>query len=397
MFEQRVSLFRILGFEVRIDASWLILAILVTWTLAVGLFPAWYPDLAANTYWWMGIVGALGLFVSIIFHELSHSLVARRYGLPIKGITLFIFGGVAEMTEEPVSPKVEFLMAAAGPIASFVLAAIFYGIGAVGASADWPVPAAGVVAYLAIINVVLAAFNLVPAFPLDGGRMLRAALWAWKGRMRWATRVASNIGSGFGLVLIFLGIFNVVAGNFIGGFWWFLIGLFLRAAAGTSYRQVVVRQALEGVPVRRLMNRTPVTVSPSLPVSDLVENFFYRYYFKMFPVVDGERVLGCVTSGDVRDLPRERWPYTTVGEIMRKASSENTVSPDLDAVEAMALMNRSRNSRLLVANQGRLAGIITLKDMLSFLSLKLEFEEQEDIGLPDTESLSGDMPSPRAR
>jgi len=215
--------------------------------------------------------------------------------------------------------------------------------------------------------------------------------------MRWATRVASNIGSGFGLVLIFLGIFNVVAGNFIGGFWWFLIGLFLRAAAGTSYRQVVVRQALEGVPVRRLMNRTPVTVSPSLPVSDLVENFFYRYYFKMFPVVDGERVLGCVTSGDVRDLPRERWPYTTVGEIMRKASSENTVSPDLDAVEAMALMNRSRNSRLLVANQGRLAGIITLKDMLSFLSLKLEFEEQEDIGLPDTESLSGDMPSPRAR
>lgn len=397
MFERRMTLFRILGFEVRIDASWLILAILVTWTLAAGLFPAWYPGLAANTYWWMGVVGAIGLFFSIILHELSHALVARRYDLPIKGITLFIFGGVAEMTEEPVSPKVEFLMAVAGPIASFVLAAIFYGIGAGGAAGGWPQPVTGVIAYLAVINIVLAVFNLIPAFPLDGGRMLRAALWGWKGQIRWATRIASNIGSGFGLALIFLGIFNVVTGNFIGGFWWFLIGLFLRSAASMSYRQVVIRQALEGVPVKRLMNRTPVTVAPSLAVSDLVENFFYRYYFKMFPVVDGDRLLGCVTSGAVKDLPRERWPHATVADIMRRTLPENTVRPDLDAVEAMALMNRSRNSRLLVADQDRLVGIITLKDMLSFLSLKLEFEEQEDLDLHGTEALPSELPSRRAR
>jgi Zn-dependent protease/CBS domain-containing protein len=395
MFERRITLFRILGFEVRIDISWVILAILVTWTLSAGLFPAWYPDLPANTYWWMGIVGALGLFFSIIFHEFSHAIVARRYGLPITGITLFIFGGVAEMDEEPASPKVEFLMAVAGPVASVILAAVFFGIYA--GAAGWSQPVGGILAYLAVINLLLAVFNLIPAFPLDGGRMLRAALWGWKGKLRWATRVASNIGSGFGLLLIFLGIFNVVTGNFIGGFWWFLIGLFVRAAAGNSYRQVVVRQALEGVPVRRLMHRDPITVPPDLSVSELVENFFYRHYHKMFPVVEAGRPIGCVTSKQVKDLPRERWPYTTVADILQRLSAENTVQPDADALDAMALMNRSRNSRLLVAEGDRLAGIVTLKDMLSFLSLKLAFEEDEDIGLRGADSLSGDLPSERAR
>jgi Zn-dependent protease len=240
---------------------------------------------------------------ALVFGVLSLVFWALN-GLPITGITLFIFGGVAEMDEEPGSPKVEFLMAAAGPIASVLLAGIFFGLSAAGDTAGWSQPIIVVVTYLAVINLLLAVFNLVPAFPLDGGRMLRAALWGWKGRLRWATRIAANIGSGFGLLLIFLGIFNVVTGNFIGGFWWFPIGLFVRAAAGESYRQVVIRQHLEGVPVERLMRRDPITVTPDLPVSALVENFFLRYYHKMFPVVEGSQLIGCVTSRQVRNLSR---------------------------------------------------------------------------------------------
>ena len=181
MFGKRITLFKLFGFSVRIDISWLIIVILITWSLALGLFPHYYKDLSKTTYWLMGATGALGLFVSIIFHELCHSLVARRYGLPIKGITLFIFGGVAEMEEAPPSAKAEFMMAIAGPISSVLLGVVLYGILTLGKGSGWPDPVNGVIGYLAAINCILAGFNLLPAFPLDGGRMLRSALWGWKG------------------------------------------------------------------------------------------------------------------------------------------------------------------------------------------------------------------------
>jgi Zn-dependent protease len=180
-----MQLFSLLGFKVRADASWLVLALLVTWSLAESLFPASYPGLPAMTYWSMGIAGMAGLVFSIVFHELSHALVARRHGLPIKGITLFIFGGVAEMDEEPETPRVELLMAIAGPIASFALALAFYASALAGAAWGLPQALLGVLGYLALINGMLAAFNLVPAFPLDGGRVFRALLWRWKGDFRW--------------------------------------------------------------------------------------------------------------------------------------------------------------------------------------------------------------------
>ena len=245
MFGRRVRLFKLLGFAVHIDMSWLVLALLITWSLARGLFPYQYEKLSSITYWSMGAAGALGMFASIIFHELCHSLVARRFGLPMKGITLFIFGGVAEMDEEPPSPKAEFFMAIAGPASSILLGLFGYVVSVAGE--EWlPVPVAGVLEYLTIINFVLAGFNLVPAFPLDGGRVLRSALWQWKKNFRWATRIASKLGSFFGTVLIFLGILNILRGNVIGGIWQSMIGFFLGNAARMSYHQVLMRRALEG-------------------------------------------------------------------------------------------------------------------------------------------------------
>ena len=179
MFGKRLRLFKLLGFEVRIDWSWIIIAVLIAWSLSTGLFPFHYKNLSTQTYWLMGIAGAAGLFLSIIAHEFCHSLVARKYGLPMKGITLFIFGGVAEMGDEVPSPKAEFMMAAVGPLSSIVIAAIFYGIYTLG-KVNFSEPINGIVGYLAFINAILAGFNLVPAFPLDGGRMLRSVLWGWK-------------------------------------------------------------------------------------------------------------------------------------------------------------------------------------------------------------------------
>jgi Zn-dependent protease len=227
MFNRKFKLFRLFGFEVGIDPSWIVLALLVAWSLSTGYFPVKYHELSSRQYWIMGIIGALGLFLSIVAHEFCHSLVARRSGLPMKGITLFIFGGVAEMNAEPTSARDEFIIAVVGPVSSFAMAAIFYGLNRLGETAGWPTTINGVMGYLGMINVILAVFNLVPAFPLDGGRILRAALWAWKGNLRWATRLASQFGQMFGLLLIALGILRVLGGFFVGGMWFFLIGLFI--------------------------------------------------------------------------------------------------------------------------------------------------------------------------
>ncbi len=388
MFGRKFELFTLFGFKVGIDASWFILAILITWSLATGYFPYALEDLSTRTYWVMGVVGAFGLFVSVVLHEFAHSWVARRNGLPMKGITLFIFGGVAEMTEEPPSPKVEFRVAVAGPIASIAIAAVCYAVTALGRGVGWPLPVTAVLSYLAMINLVLVAFNAVPAFPLDGGRVLRSFLWQWKNNLRWATRVTSRIGSIFGVVLIVLGVLSVLAGDFIGGMWWFLIGLFLRGAAQSSYQQLLMRQLLEGEPVRRFMNDQPISVERSLSVRRLVEDYVYRHHHKLFPVVEDERVIGCVTTRDIKQLPRDEWERQSVGAITQKCSAENTVGPDDDAMEALARMTKSGNSRLLVVEDDRLLGILSLKDLLELFRHKIELED-----LDETPAAAGGTPN----
>ena len=380
MFGRRITLFKLFGFAVHIDLSWIVIALLVTWSLAAGLFPFQYPALSEGTYWSMGVIGALGLFFSIIFHEMSHSLVARRYGLQMRGITLFVFGGVAEMEDEPPSPKAEFMMAIAGPLSSIFLAVVFYGIYLFGERSGWSVPVIGVIGYLGVINGVLAVFNLVPAFPLDGGRVLRSILWGWRKDLRWGTRISSAIGSGFGVFLIFVGIFNALRGNFVGGVWQFLIGMFLRDAARMSYRQLLARQVLEGESVRRFMQSNPVSVSPSLTLAELVDDYVYRHQFKLFPVVENGELIGCINLERIKEIPRDEWPRRTVGEVARLCSVENTISPDTDAVKALSKMSRTDNSRLLVVDRGKLVGILSLRDLLRFLSLKIELENGEKPG-----------------
>jgi Zn-dependent protease/CBS domain-containing protein len=375
MFGKGITLFRILGFEVHVDLSWLVLALLITWSLATGFFPHAYGGLSRSLYWQMGVAGALGLFASILFHEFCHSLVARRFGLPMKGITLFIFGGVAEMDDEPPSPRAEFFMAAAGPLSSILLGLAIYAasVGVEQITDAVAIPA--ILGYLAVINWVLAAFNLIPAFPLDGGRVLRAALWHWKKDLRTATRTASRIGSLFGMVLILFGVVKILLGNIIGGLWQFMIGMFLRSAAEMSYRQVLYRRQLEGTMVASFMNRTPVTVPPSVTVRELVEEYVYRYHFKMFPVVEGSILRGCITTAAVHAIPREEWDRKTVREIMEYCSADNTIPPDTDAMRAFSLMGRTGKSRLMVVDNSRLVGVVTLKDFLGYLSVRMELED----------------------
>jgi len=377
MFERRISLFSLFGFKVKLDISWFILAILIAWSLATGVFPNYFGGLGTTTYWWMGIAGAIGLFVSIVFHEFCHSIVARYYGLSMKGITLFIFGGVAEMEDEPQSPKVEFLMALAGPLSSVLLSGIFYLLGMAGKNAGLPVSVSGVLVYLSWINLILAGFNLVPAFPLDGGRILRSILWGMKHNLRWATHVASSLGSAFGILLIVLGIVSFISGNFIGGLWYFLIGMFVRRASQMSYRQLIIRKALAGEHVERFMKPEPVTVSPTLTVSELVQNYFYKYHYKMFPVLENGRVKGCISTREVKQIPHDQWNNYKIAGLVKPCSRENTVSLHEDAIKALALMNSTQNSRLMVLDGDKLAGIVTLKDLLQFLALKIDLEENE--------------------
>ena len=375
MFGKPIELFRVFGFAIRIDPSWFIVAILVTWSFTRS-FPVWAPGLTPAAYLGMGVTAAIGYFLSVVLHELSHALVARTYGMEMRGITLFIFGGVAEMPGEPPTPQAEFLVAAAGPAASFAIALIF-GAGYLAANvAGSPVPVAAVFGLLGLLNATLALFNLAPAFPLDGGRMLRAVLWGWSGSLRRATRISSGIGSGFGLLLVGLGVLATVRGNLVSGLWLFLLGLFVRNAAQASYQQLLLRRALEGEPVSRFMQTDPVTVPRAICVLDLVQSYVYKHHHKMFPVVDdGGRLLGCVTTRQVRELPRDEWDRQTVGSLAERCTPENTVAADTDAMQALAMMSRTGASRLMVVDGDRLLGILALKDLLRFFSLKMELEE----------------------
>jgi len=378
MFTKRFKLFRLMGFDVHIDLSWFIIAILITWSLGGqnGLFSIFYPDLTPAVRWSMGVAGALGLFASIVLHELGHSLVARRFGMPMRGITLFIFGGVAEMSDEPPSAKAEFWVAIGGPIVSVVLAVGCYGLFLASAGTAVPIGVSGVLWYLGLVNGLVVMFNMIPAFPLDGGRVLRSALWHVKGSLRWATRITSSLGSGFGMFLILVGVLSVISGNFIGGIWQFLLGMFLRGAAQMSYQQVVLRRALEGEPVERFIRRDLHTVTPSTTVGDFIENYLYEHHHKLYPVVEGDELRGCVTVQDVKKVPREEWGNRTVGDITEACSEENTISSDLDTMKALSKLQRANKSRVMVVDDGKLEGMLALKDLMNFIALKVELEEE---------------------
>ena len=375
---RQIRLFSLFGFEVKLDISWLLLGMLIGWSFGAGMFPVDYPGLSMRTYAWMGVAAAVGVFFSIVFHEFSHSIVARHYGLPIRGITLFIFGGVAEMEDEPPSAKSEFLMAIAGPIASLVLAFVFSRIEAVALAASWPTSIVGVCNALAYVNTVVAIFNLVPAFPLDGGRMLRAALWHLKKDMRYATRVASQMGNAFGLFLMLLGGVAFIQGNIIGGMWWVVIGIFLRNVAAASYQQLLFRGLLREKLVGDFMRTDAVTVPAGISVEEFVDDYVYRHHFKMYPVAADGSLLGAISVEDIKELPRIEWRDKKVRELMKPSEDSNTVSPHMPADKLLAsMLQPGRPRRYMVVDEGRLVGIISLKDVLELLTLKLEIEPPE--------------------
>lgn len=374
MLSKQVTLFDILGSKVRLPFSWIFLTAVATWWLARGYFPDYYLGLSDSTYWWMAAVAMMGLFGSLVFHEFAHSLVAKRYGIPISSITLLIFGGVAQMDREPPSPKAECLMAIAGPLASFALSAGLYLAFEVGYQLHLPLPALGVLGCLAIANSLLGGFNVIPAFPLDGGRALRTGLWHWKKDFRRATQWASRAGSIFGLLLMLSGGVQVITGNFLVGSWWFVVGLFLRGAAETSYYQVIARTMLGGEPIQRFMTPNPETVSPDLCVDTLVEEHFYRSLHTLYPVVEEARLVGCVSAKQIAGIPRAQRKRLTVRDVAAPCSDDNTVDIQVGALAALALMNRTGNSQLMVMDGDRLVGIVTLKDLLKLLALKLDLE-----------------------
>src|SRR5688572_24945113 len=291
------------GIPINVHVSWLVIYGLITWTLATGYFPRALPELPAAAHWANGLLAAFLLFVSVLLHELSHSLVAIGQGLSVRGITLHVFGGVSHLEDEAPSPRAEFLIAVVGPVTSFAIAAGLWAMSAAGLVQ--PVWAQAVVTYLVVVNVAVGIFNLVPGFPLDGGRILRAALWKWKGSLGQATYIASRVGVGFAFALMALGVFQIFGGTLVGGFWMILIGLFLRGAADASYSQMALREALARLPVREIMTREVVTVAPDATVEQLADAF-WSHHVTSFPVVDGGTVRGIASVQQVHAVPVEQ-------------------------------------------------------------------------------------------
>lgn len=374
MLKRKIELFKLLGFSVSLDVSWGIILFLVVWSLANGAFPEYYPNLSPQTYWIMGVVGALGLFVSIVIHEFSHSMVARKYGMDIKGITLFVFGGVAEMKDEPKTPKIEFLMAIAGPITSLFLSLLFGALYQAAAAVYAPVPIVAVLGYLGAINLILAIFNMIPAFPTDGGRVLRAILWRIKGDILWATRTASRISIFFAMFIIFTGFISIIQGNVIGGIWWILIGSFLFSVANSSYQSLLIKQSFAGESVKDYMKIDPITVPSHIMLQEFVDEYLYRYHYKMFPVAEEGKISGLITLKALKLIPQEKWRTMQVAQIMQKATKDNTLPAAMSIHEAMLAMNESGISRMLVEENGNIVGIITLKDLMEFFALKIQLE-----------------------
>ncbi len=360
---------KILGIDIYIDSSWFIIFILFTWALATSYFPQQYPEWKAEQYWLLGVFTSLLMFASVLTHELAHSLVAKAQGEEVRRITLFILGGVAQLNEEPKKPREEFLMAVAGPLTSIVLAFGFFGFSFILSDVSQVLKASFF--YLAIINFILAVFNLLPGFPMDGGRVLRSLIWQATGDIKKATRIASRGGQGLAFFLIFLGIFQIIRGN-LGGLWLIFVGWFLHTAAVRSYQQVTVEDLLKGVRARELMREDFERVPGHLLVSDLVEDYILIKRQRVFLVSDGDSLQGIVCLDDVKATPREKWPETTVAEIMTPEEKLEAVSPEDDGSKILNSLTAKDIHQVPVVEGGRITGIICRNDILRYIQLRSE-------------------------
>jgi Zn-dependent protease/predicted transcriptional regulator len=360
---------RLFGIPLRVHVSWLIVFGLISWSLAAGYFPAQLPDLPVWSYWIKALIAAAMFFVSIILHELGHSLVARHHGIGIASITLFVFGGVSQMKEEPREARQELQIAIVGPIISLALAGLFGVLSLLAAPAGTPTTLGVVVTYLAAVNLLVAVFNMVPAFPLDGGRVLRAIIWLRSGDLLRATSRAARIGRLLALALIALGVVRLLGGDFA-GLWLALIGWFIMQAGSASLAEASRRQALGGLRVRDVMTTEVKTVPADATVHDLIEDYFIRYTYGGYPVVQDGRPVGLVTLRELRGTPVEARATTRVARVMVSLEAGLVVDPATPVVDALDRMTTGRSRRLLVLDRERLVGLITANGILHLTEVR---------------------------
>ena len=364
-----IKLTTVRGIEIRIDYSWFIVFALVLLSLSAGYFPQAYPNQPVQVYWLTGFLATLLFFLSVITHELAHSLMAIRSGIHIPEITLFIFGGMARLSEDARDPKTEFKIAIVGPLTSFALAAVF-GLIYYALRGIQPSIVVELFGYLSWINVALGIFNLLPGYPLDGGRVLRA-IWWWKtGSVVDATRVASDWGKGLAIALMVLGGLQIFAGNLIGGVWIILIGLFLRGIAEASYQEVALRKTLEGARANDVMIRDVVTASPDMSLKRAISDRFLRYGYRGFPVTDDDQVVGLISLDNVKGLSEEEQEKKTVGQVMEPLNGAMTLKEETPVSEALRRSAQNRSSHFLVMRDGRMVGMVTYTGMLRYMQVR---------------------------
>lgn len=374
---RRVKLFRLLGFDIRMDASWIFLIFLLVYTFSEFLFPVYYQGHADATYYLMAAGATFGIIVSIIVHELAHAILARRYNVPVSSVTLFLFGGVAEMSRPPDKARHEFLMVVAGPLmsAGFGLLCQAGQIG-LDAATGGPTPVSQTLDYVAILNYVIAAFNVVPAFPLDGGRALRAALWGWQGDIVKATKWAARLGSVFAFALIAWGLWRFSTHRFISAIWLVMIGYFVLSAGSKALQDTRLRSLLAGIGVGMFARRRDETLSADRRLTGLTHDYFLTHLQSSYPVVKKKKLTGVVRIDDLLEIPADDWDTKTVGDIMRPLPEELIIDEHMDAVDALDHMYDNVASNVLVTDdKGNYIGALYTQDMYDYIALAAKIEE----------------------
>lgn len=363
---------RILGVSIRIHYTLVLTFLLIAGTLSVGFMPREYPGLPPTTYIVIGVVGALLLFVSVLIHELAHSLVAKRNGLRVRQIVLFIFGGVSELEDDPRDSSVEFKVAVVGPLTSFAIAAILWVLWNTLILVRTDVVYLAVLQYGSFINLILGGFNLIPAFPMDGGRVFRSVIWRRRRDKYTATRIASRVGVGFAYVFIGFGLVIAFTGNFIGGIWLVFIGWFLRNGSESGLMQATISEALGKTRVGDVMTTSIHTVKPGSTLKEVIDDYLLVYKHGGYPVVLEGKFLGIITLNDVKRVPKEKWTETHAQDVMTPVEKIVSVGRGVHASEALMLMSTQSIGRLPVLENGTLVGIISRSDLMKIINLKTE-------------------------
>ncbi len=364
MTRQNVPLGKVLGIPIGLDYSWFLIFALLTWMLAGSYYPAEFKNWPPLLYWFVGAATAIMLFVSVLLHELGHSVIALRFKIPVRSITLFIFGGVAQIGAEPPSARAEFLIAIAGPIVSLALAVLFTVLKPAVAAVE---PLWGLVKYLAYINFALVLFNLIPGFPLDGGRVFRAAVWAATKNMRRATLIAANTGRFFGFLFIMLGVWQMLGGNFGSGLWIAFIGWFLDNAASAQVHQVVFQGLLAGHTVAQAMNSHCTSVPTDLTLQQLVDEHILGSGRRCFLVQRGADAVGLMTLHRIKEVPRSDWATTSAAQVMLPMQQLKHTDPDSGLWSALQQMDRDGVNQLPVMTGSRVVGMLSREDVITFL------------------------------